>query len=69
MAHCSLHMKLKLPRLLGGIFLFVCLGTLRLHADRVVSLACNEAAQPNFFNKDGLPAAPFRTALTEVTSD
>ena len=33
----------------------------KVPAPRAVRFAWDEAAQPNFFNKDGLPAVPFRT--------
>jgi sialate O-acetylesterase len=33
----------------------------KVPAPKAVRFAWNEAAQPNFFNKDGLPAVPFRT--------
>ena len=33
----------------------------KVPAPKAVRFAWNEAAQPNFFNQDGLPAVPFRT--------
>lgn len=37
-------------------------------APRYVRFAWNEAAQPNLFNKEGLPAAPFRTDVNGQTA-